>query len=396
MRNVMNSLNVLWAISSTSPPAEPPVEGTKETSIATSEIEQTHMCIDGKQEDAVRLDEKSSPMETSEHTPLLDEWKPEEFNNTKPNSSWRSLPSRASSAVVGAVKVVFTYVAAPFKYVITCFIDEQGRISPLLPVFTIARAINPRKRRRSVQPMAHSSTEKPITAPAHAADIHSSKSQSQKKPKRSPSVASSSTAVTTDSEWDDKVRKDDDDAPARNTRSKSTPAPEGEEIAPQRRSIRIKLHNEEALRRIRKQEKEETAKDEPNKEEAKELVAASLKSPSGSNSAVKLTKFPRAPLPPRPLVPRRQPSYTNATTETPKHMTTLILDLDETLIHSHSKGGRFASGHMVEVKMSHAVGVGGVTIGPQVPILYYVHKRPHCDEFLRKVRQLSQFQIEPD
>ena len=24
-------------------------------------------------------------------------------------------------------------------------------------------------------------------------------------------------------------------------------------------------------------------------------------------------------------------------------------------------------------------------LGPQHPILYYVHKRPHCDEFLRKV-----------
>lgn len=26
-----------------------------------------------------------------------------------------------------------------------------------------------------------------------------------------------------------------------------------------------------------------------------------------------------------------------------------------------------------------------MTIGPQHPILYYVHKRPHCDEFLRKI-----------
>ncbi|ORY74860.1 NLI interacting factor, partial [Protomyces lactucae-debilis] len=52
---------------------------------------------------------------------------------------------------------------------------------------------------------------------------------------------------------------------------------------------------------------------------------------------------------------------------------TLILDLDETLIHSLSKGSTMSSGHMVEVKLgSHA-------------ILYYVHKRPHCDLFLQKV-----------
>ncbi|KAG4306117.1 hypothetical protein PORY_000105 [Pneumocystis oryctolagi] len=64
---------------------------------------------------------------------------------------------------------------------------------------------------------------------------------------------------------------------------------------------------------------------------------------------------------PRPLFPK---------TLIPK---TLILDLDETLIHSLVKGGRITSGHMVEVMLGkHA-------------ILYYVHKRPHCDSFLRKV-----------
>jgi len=52
-----------------------------------------------------------------------------------------------------------------------------------------------------------------------------------------------------------------------------------------------------------------------------------------------------------------------------------------------SKGGRMSSGHMVEVRLSTTyVGVGGqASIGPQHPILYYVHKRPHCDEFLRRV-----------
>lgn len=50
-----------------------------------------------------------------------------------------------------------------------------------------------------------------------------------------------------------------------------------------------------------------------------------------------------------------------------------------------SKGGRMSTGHMVEVKLQNPVGVEGMALGPQVPILYYVHKRPHCDEFLRKV-----------
>jgi len=115
----------------------------------------------------------------------------------------------------------------------------------------------------------------------------------------------------------------------------------------------------------------------------KEAVAASLKSPPTSGSS-KLTKFPRILAAPRPLIPRRQHSYTNTSAHGP-HPKTLIIDLDETLIHSHSKGGRFATGHMVEVRMQHTVGFGGAFLGPQVPILYYVHKRPHCDEFLKKV-----------
>ena len=46
-----------------------------------------------------------------------------------------------------------------------------------------------------------------------------------------------------------------------------------------------------------------------------------------------------------------------------------------------------STGHMVEVKLNTYIGVAGqASIGPQHPILYYVHKRPHCDEFLRRVR----------
>ena len=394
----MNSLNILSAISPTpQPPKSSPASGTALLDDHSSEPGeenrkkeagqgQEHMGTIVKDEDATTLPDKDAQMESSEHTPLLSEWEPQEHVNDKTWNSWRSFPARASSAVVGTVKVIFTYMAAPFRYVITCFVDDQGRISPLLPMFTMARAINPKKRRRSVQTMTQTShSEKTDTAPAHAADAHISKTHSAKRPKRSLSTASSSTAVSTDSELDEKAGKADEDSPARNTRSKSTPAPDSEEIAPSRRSIRIKLHNEQMLKRRKKQEAEPLPKESAKEEEAKELVAASLKSPSGANAAVKLTKFPRTPIPPRPLVPRRQPSYTKASTDNSRHAKTLILDLDETLIHSHSKGGRFASGHMVEVKMQHAVGVGGITIGPQVPILYYVHKRPHCDEFLRKV-----------
>lgn len=70
-------------------------------------------------------------------------------------------------------------------------------------------------------------------------------------------------------------------------------------------------------------------------------------------------------------------------TESPKK--TLIIDLDETLIHSMAKGGRMSTGHMVEVRLGGPVSSSGVSLGPGVPILYYVHERPNCHEFLRKV-----------
>lgn len=52
---------------------------------------------------------------------------------------------------------------------------------------------------------------------------------------------------------------------------------------------------------------------------------------------------------------------------------TLILDLDETLVHSTSRGAR-TDAHMIEVMVdNHAC-------------LYYMHKRPHVDHFLKKVK----------
>lgn len=57
---------------------------------------------------------------------------------------------------------------------------------------------------------------------------------------------------------------------------------------------------------------------------------------------------------------------------------TLVIDLDETLIHSVSRGTTHVNssqGHIVEVKFSSS----------GISTLYYVHKRPHCDLFLTKV-----------
>src|SRR5271155_5805886 len=104
-------------------------------------------------------------------------------------------------------------------------------------------------------------------------------------------------------------------------------------------------------------------------------TADSLKSPTSPRTPSITSQTPHSSLPvttpktavqliPRLLIPLK-PSQK-----------TLVLDLDETLIHSLAKGGKLGSGHMVEVKFDkHA-------------ILYFVHKRPFCDLFLRKVNFL--------
>lgn len=315
---------------------------------------------------------KTEDMDFSETSPLFGE---KTFSNTR--SGWSSYPQRITSGVIGGVRVFLTTITAPARYVIACFYDDHGHFSVFYPVISLGRALNPRRRRRGAELESQPSEKK----------TRSSRRSSK-------STVNASSAVYSDSELDEKLpsslgnRERISDSPSRHTRSQSRSSTDGDEIAPQRRSIRIKLHNEEALKRRRTQHQAKVT-------DAKDLVAASLKSPSSplssSTSSLKLTKFPRAPQPPRPLVPRRQNSYTKASPhdlQLRPRQKTLVIDLDETLIHSQSKGGRFAQGHMIEVKMNHSVGVGGVTLGPQVPILYYVHKRPHCDEFLRKVRIL--------
>jgi CTD nuclear envelope phosphatase 1 len=390
----MNSLNILSTIAPT-PPSSPPRSRSGSASDLTKENtraghlkqEQTSEAQDlslkaasessvGGEDYATTAEAASPSMDVNEQTPLLGETRPDHFGDVKGSAGWRALPKRLSSAFIGTIRVVIATVAAPFRYIVAWFYDEDGQFSPLFPLITVYRVLKPRKKKKSLPPMSDSEKSK---STRQARDRNGSKPRPQKRTTRPPSVASSTTAIATDSEFDENsgLRKSDDQ---RSTRTRSSMSTSGDEISPTRRSIRIKLHNDEMIKR-RKQP--ESNPPQPSKEDAKEVVAALLKSPSSPGNS-KLTKFPRTPAPPRPLIPRRNPSYSNVSSHGP-HQKTLVIDLDETLIHSHSKGGRFAQGHMVEVKMQHAVGVGGTILGPQIPILYYVHKRPHCDEFLRKV-----------
>lgn len=317
-----------------------------------------------------------------EKTPLLGKTESMSHDPNVRTYSWHVLPARLANNIINSIRWLLSTIATPGVYLIACFYDQQGYFAPLRQIRTLfgfygADARTPDaeqyddtefidEKRNRTRSASRGSRDK-MSSPAMQFPISS---------------GSSSSGLSSESESDMTSRGElEGRASSRHARSKST-----EEIAPARRSIRIKLHSEDALRQ-RKHKKSQSASPKTSTGEAASGdLSAQLKSPTSPVGA--LTKYPKTPAPPRPLIPRRQPSFISYENPDPSHLKTLILDLDETLIHSMSRGGRIGSGHMVEVRLNTTyVGAGGQqSLGPQHPILYYVHKRPHCDEFLRKVR----------
>lgn len=383
----MNALNILSGVTSTPSPTPPrsraPSSGDIHTLRHSSREGPTDILgaaftsekLRRPQQDDGHDTELDSDATLDEKTPLVPQQHSDPFVAPKQSSKLWRIPKRIADAVVASLKVVLTTIASPARYVVACFYDDQANFSAMAPVRALFRS---RKRTAKTYPANQSQEfvqkegyhEKPRLRPKedHLPEIRPAE--------RSLSVDSNAT-IASESE-SEKSSSTLDDSPARNTRSRSAAR---DEIAPAKKSIRIKLNNEEALKKRRQHSRATKSVDHQNDKVA--AVANSLKSPSSPASNTKL-KYPRAPAAPRPLVPRRQPSYTfSHSSETPKK--TLILDLDETLIHSMAKGGRMSTGHMVEVKIAGPIGGNGLVLGPQVPILYYVHERPHCHEFLRKV-----------
>lgn len=375
MLRAMNSLNILSGLTTT-PPNTPPRSRTG----SSANVER--LASDGSSEYG-SLSEKLAPVKTEEvadekgaehiqldeKTPLLRASEGAGAKGREEGNGWR-IHRRIADAVVYSVQMVYRAVTAPGRYVIACFYDDHGHFSAMMPLRNF-KSLMSRRRRKSAVPVPATNERQEEEEQLRVPKLVRRTSE-----KRSPSIDSTSSAAsygTSDGETD---RERKEDSPARHTRSKTVAAASAQqkdEIKPQNKSIRIKLHNDEALRKRKAQKAQQRSG--ANSDDI-ERVANTLKSPS-SPSASKL-RYPRTPAVPRPLVPRRQPSYTlTYSPETPKK--TLIIDLDETLIHSMAKGGRMSSGHMVEVRLNHPSAM------PGVPILYYVHERPHCHEFLRKV-----------
>lgn len=338
---------------------------------------------------------ETTPDEMSEDTPLLaGAMEPESSSKPGPRySKLRLAAKRLVHALTESLKWVLSTLVSPGLYIVTGFYDEKGRFSPLLPVRKLSRALPKRNGRKSTAQAVglSGSSDAPAVAFSSSSDHKNLRRKtSVKELGLKPKEADCISPATSESEAEVGEKLVILDTPREN-RPRLNTSSSSDDVPQARRSIRIKLYNEDTTRR-RKQKKERGdvghGAGVTGRSQQPTLTVANIKSPTSPASSLKLTKYPRAPAPPRPLIPRRQPSYSNqisSQTSTRLTQKTLVIDLDETLIHSLAKGGRMSSGHMVEVKLNTTVGYGGATLGPQHPILYYVHKRPHCDDFLRHV-----------
>lgn len=317
-----------------------------------------------------------------EKTPLLHEIQKPSPPSTR--STLGLIAQRMFDAIAETLKFILSTLAAPGIFAAQCFRDDDGHYSPLAPV---------RKLRRTMTASTSANNMATPGRDASHAGISNRRRSSTRKLRSYPSRDSFASS-TSESEGDRRSIKSLTSSKHRPSKSKEQNHEQEPEESTPRRSIRIKLHNEEALKRQKQRRSQSSDFGQPMHSSVTRLQGTlnpdSLKSPT-SPSVHKITKYPHSPVPPRPLIPPRLPSYTATSRSSRIPQKTLVLDLDETLIHSLAKGGRMSSGHMVEVKLSTpmttALTPGGppTTLGPQHPILYYVHKRPHCDEFLRKV-----------
>ncbi|KAG0651914.1 Nuclear envelope morphology 1 [Hyphodiscus hymeniophilus] len=373
----MNSLNILSA--RVSPPQTPASSRSNSYGNILTTTKKLSGDINEKTEITTDAAESEDGDDATLHeeTPLL---------SKESEVSWHSIPRTISIAILDSVRWVLSTLAAPGVYLIACFYDERGKFAPFTPLRKLGAIFSGGLRRSTTRVLGASADEgNALVSQSNARSTGGKRGLS--KTQRAMSSRSSSSGLSSESESErDRAMNDVDQTstgPNRHTRSKSLQSED--EIAPARRSIRIKLHNEDNLRQ-RKHRKAQSTNTQSNGSgaiSAGEISPATLKSPTSPASSLLMTKYPRAPVPPRPLIPRRQPSFTVSDPPNGKlGQKTLILDLDETLIHSLAKGGRMGTGHMIEVRLNIA-GPGGS--GPQHPILYYVHKRPHCDDFLRRV-----------
>ncbi|KAL9479709.1 hypothetical protein ACSS6W_004495 [Trichoderma asperelloides] len=367
----MNSLNIITA--RVSPPPSPTHSRSNSISSGTGlqsdddkaldvsddkadGQEAQPLCAEGSLSEK-RFDNDDEASFATEETPLFCESKPD----GKRSRWWHVLPRGIASSIINTIRWLFATLTAPGYFLLACFYDDFGKFAPMTQLKKLFGFHGGDLGTDDLYPSTPNSKK-------------TGRNSRHLKIPSTPPRSSNTSSSGLSSESEDEPRA----AKGRHNRSKS--AQSTEETGSARRSIRIKLNDEEQ----RKHRKSQSTVSQGKGDLGRSELSAQLKSPTSPIAA--LTKYPKTPAPPRPLIPRRQPSYLNLLEPSRKQQKTLILDLDETLIHSMSKGGRMNSGHMIEVQLNTAtLGMSGQNSVAQHPILYWVNKRPYCDEFLRRI-----------
>ncbi|KAF7904984.1 uncharacterized protein EAF01_005506 [Botrytis porri] len=380
----MNSLNILSGRGS--PPHSPSLSrsnslGNVLASVTTSESRRNSR-EEVYSEEPKGLDQEDAPDSNADDDNAIHESTP--LLHKEGMAYHTSKRAGITRMIYDSIRWVISTLVAPGVYVIACLYDERGNFAPISQFRKLFGGT-------SGHSITQSAGGSPISEKSSISHMANGKLSATHAPaSRDPPSPNSSSFISSESESDNdrllsETAKSATKASNRQTRSKSLQS--SDEISPARRSIRIKLHSDENLRQRKHRKASSTTTQSDGSGgsmSATDMAAAMMKSPtSPATSSLLMTKYPRAPAPPRPLIPRRQPSYTLDAPVGKLTQKTLILDLDETLIHSMNYGGRMSAGHMVEVQITNLMGAGGA--GPQHPILYYVNKRPYCDEFLRRV-----------
>jgi len=383
----MNSLNILSARVSPPPSPSPSRSNSYGNILASAAGKESRRGSrgDASAEETVDGSADTSDVNygidevTTEKTPLLNK-----ENGSYTSESTPSVISRLSSGIIESIRWVLSTLATPGVYFIAFLYDESGRFAPFSQIGKLGNFFGSSSRRGSTAQALGIDTGVSLTEKNYKKSVVGRRGLGTETKILYSNSSSSGLSSESESERDKSMSEGDaPTASSRHARSKSLQP--SDEIAPARRSIRIKLHNDDTLRQRRHRKTQSTSSQSNASSATGSISPATLKSPTSPATSLSMTKYPKAPAPPRPLIPRRQPSYTILDNPSPTQKT-LILDLDETLIHSMAKGGRMSTGHMVEVKLAPIPTAPGAAPVPQHPILYYVHKRPHCDDFLRRVR----------
>lgn len=311
--------------------------------------------------------------------------KNETYKSSFRESRWLVIPKRISLVLIDSIRWIFSILAESGRNITANLYDEKGYFAPVSQIAKLSMIFCRGSRRASTSQVLGLTYSSDDILSLSNQDLEGKKGKKENmKVMKSGSSEFSLTFGISEFESDPENLRS---ISSRRHRARVNSQQIDDGIANDAQSSCL-MHKEKAnlLYKNRKTKSAAAGNDNQSLMATSRISPSSLKSPVSPASSI-ISRYTNAPAPPRPLVPRYLSSSSRNGSHGKSSQKTLILDLDETLIHSMAKGGRMNTGHMVEVRLNTIVAAGGnSTIELQHPILYWVNKRPHCDEFLRSVR----------